>query len=165
MEVLVSAEDDAEVRRVSISNSGTRVREIDVTSYAELVLAPQAADVTHEPRPIVVPLEHRVLARDRDIVEEDIAVRHAPSRYLAGLEQEGRPGVRPTLHEKQSLSGLQAIMREWELVMSFIDRVDGCEGERWVLLQWSPALRAEERIITVAMSTAGTEHRQVPPRS
>ena len=47
MEVLVSAEDDAEVRRVSISNSGTHVREIDVTSYAELVLAPQAADVTH----------------------------------------------------------------------------------------------------------------------
>ncbi|HEX2343809.1 MAG TPA: glucoamylase family protein, partial [Vicinamibacterales bacterium] len=47
MEVLVSAEDDAEVRRVSISNSGTRVREIEVTSYAELVLAPQAADVTH----------------------------------------------------------------------------------------------------------------------
>ena len=47
MEVLVSAEDDAEVRRVSISNSGARVREIDVTSYAELVLAPQAADITH----------------------------------------------------------------------------------------------------------------------
>jgi cyclic beta-1,2-glucan synthetase len=47
MEVLVSAEDDAEVRRISISNSGSRVREIEVTSYAELVLAPQAADVTH----------------------------------------------------------------------------------------------------------------------
>ena len=40
MEVLVSAEDDAEVRRVSISNSGSRAREIEVTSYAELVLAP-----------------------------------------------------------------------------------------------------------------------------
>ena len=47
MEVLVSPEDDAEVRRVSISNSGARVREIEVTSYAELVLAPQADDVTH----------------------------------------------------------------------------------------------------------------------
>ena len=47
MEVLVSAEDDAEVRRVSITNSGSRVREIDVTSYAELVLAPQAADIAH----------------------------------------------------------------------------------------------------------------------
>ncbi|MGH8147880.1 MAG: GH36-type glycosyl hydrolase domain-containing protein, partial [Rhodanobacteraceae bacterium] len=47
LEVLVSAEDDAEVRRVSIANSGDLVREIDVTSYAELVLAPQADDVAH----------------------------------------------------------------------------------------------------------------------
>src|SRR5271166_2651026 len=47
LEVLVSAEDDAEVRRVSITNSGNRAREIDVTSYAELVLAPQADDVAH----------------------------------------------------------------------------------------------------------------------
>jgi cyclic beta-1,2-glucan synthetase len=47
LEVVVSAEDDAEVRRVSIANSGNRVREIDVTSYAELVLAPQADDVAH----------------------------------------------------------------------------------------------------------------------
>ncbi len=47
MDVLVSAEDDAEVRRVSISNSGSWAREIEVTSYAELVLAPQAADVAH----------------------------------------------------------------------------------------------------------------------
>ena len=47
LEVLVSAEDDAEVRRISIANAGDRVREIEVTSYAELVLAPQAADVAH----------------------------------------------------------------------------------------------------------------------
>jgi cyclic beta-1,2-glucan synthetase len=47
LEVLVSAEDDAEVRRVSISNSGSSVREVEITSYAELVLAPQAADVAH----------------------------------------------------------------------------------------------------------------------
>jgi len=47
MDVLVSAEDDAEVRRVSITNSGSWAREIEVTSYAELVLAPQAADVAH----------------------------------------------------------------------------------------------------------------------
>jgi len=47
MEVLVSAEDDAEVRRVSISNEGATEREVEVTSYSELVLAPQAADVAH----------------------------------------------------------------------------------------------------------------------
>ena len=47
LEVLVSGESDAEVRRVSITNSGNRAREIDVTSYAELVLAAQADDVAH----------------------------------------------------------------------------------------------------------------------
>ena len=47
LEVQVSPEDDAEVRRLSISNSSTRAREIEVTSYAELVLGAQAADVAH----------------------------------------------------------------------------------------------------------------------
>ncbi len=47
LEVLVSAEDDAEVRRVTISNSGDRARDVEITSYAELVLAPQAFDLAH----------------------------------------------------------------------------------------------------------------------
>ena len=47
LDVLVSAEDAAEVRQVSISNSGKRMREIEITSYAELVLAPQQADIAH----------------------------------------------------------------------------------------------------------------------
>ena len=47
MDVLISAEDDAEVRRVTISNSGAETRTIDVTSYAEIVLAPHATDVAH----------------------------------------------------------------------------------------------------------------------
>ena len=38
-EILVSPEVDAEVRRVSITNRGGRAREIEVTSYAEVVLA------------------------------------------------------------------------------------------------------------------------------
>ena len=47
LDVLVSPEDDAEVRRVSISNLGVRSRDIQVTSYAELSLTSQAADVAH----------------------------------------------------------------------------------------------------------------------
>jgi len=47
MEVLISVEDDAEVRRVTISNAGLVARVIDVTSYAEIVLAPQATDTAH----------------------------------------------------------------------------------------------------------------------
>ena len=47
LEVIVSSEDDADVRRVSITNEGSRARDIEITSYAEVVLAPHAADVSH----------------------------------------------------------------------------------------------------------------------
>ncbi|MBK8160962.1 MAG: glycosyl transferase [Rhodospirillaceae bacterium] len=47
LEVVVSGEDDAEVRRLSITNTAGPTRVIDVTSYLELVLAPQAADAAH----------------------------------------------------------------------------------------------------------------------
>ncbi len=47
LQVIVSPEDDAEVRRVSLTNVGTRSREVELTSYAEVVLAPPAADAAH----------------------------------------------------------------------------------------------------------------------
>ncbi|GAB2908036.1 GH36-type glycosyl hydrolase domain-containing protein [Paralcaligenes ginsengisoli] len=47
LEILVSPEDNAEIRRLSITNSGTKDREIELTSYAEVVLAPMAADTAH----------------------------------------------------------------------------------------------------------------------
>ncbi|HEY5046593.1 MAG TPA: glucoamylase family protein [Rhizomicrobium sp.] len=47
LEIAVSPEGDAEVRRVSIANRGTRARDIEVTSYAELALARQPDDVAH----------------------------------------------------------------------------------------------------------------------
>ena len=47
LEVVVSPEHDAEVRRVSITNLGARTREIELTSYAEIVLATPAADAAH----------------------------------------------------------------------------------------------------------------------
>ena len=46
-EILVSPEDDAEVRRVSLTNEGPRTREIELTTYAEVVLAASAADSAH----------------------------------------------------------------------------------------------------------------------
>ncbi len=46
-EVVVSTEDDAEARRVTLTNTGRHPREIDVTSYAELVLAASASDQSH----------------------------------------------------------------------------------------------------------------------
>jgi len=47
LEVIVSQEDDAEIRRVSLTNLGAKSREIELTSYAEVVLAPPSADAAH----------------------------------------------------------------------------------------------------------------------
>jgi cyclic beta-1,2-glucan synthetase len=47
MQVLVSSEDDAEVRHLSLTNEGRGVREIELTSYAEVVLSQPAADSAH----------------------------------------------------------------------------------------------------------------------
>ena len=46
-EITVSPEDDAEIRRVSVTNHSRAIREIELTSYAEVVLATQASDLTH----------------------------------------------------------------------------------------------------------------------
>src|SRR4029078_8570862 len=48
MEVVVSAEDTAEVRRISLTNHTSRTREIELTMYAEVVLASPNADNAHQ---------------------------------------------------------------------------------------------------------------------
>jgi cellobiose phosphorylase len=47
LEISVSPEDDIELRRVSITNRGRLPRTIELTTYAEVVLVPAAADAAH----------------------------------------------------------------------------------------------------------------------
>jgi cyclic beta-1,2-glucan synthetase len=46
-EICVSPEDDVEIRRLTLTNLSSRTRYIEVTSYAEVVLAPLSADLAH----------------------------------------------------------------------------------------------------------------------
>ncbi len=46
-EIVVSSDDDFELRRTTITNRSLTLRNIEVTSYSEIVLAPQASDETH----------------------------------------------------------------------------------------------------------------------
>ncbi|HZL20943.1 MAG TPA: glucoamylase family protein [Polyangia bacterium] len=46
-EISVSPEDDTELRRITLTNRSEFVRSIEVTSYAEVVLAPQGQDLAH----------------------------------------------------------------------------------------------------------------------
>ena len=80
---LVSAEDDAEVRRVSMTNAGPRAREIEITSYAELVLAPQAADVAH-------PAFAKLFVETEYLAELGAILSHAPAPRAGASRKSGR---------------------------------------------------------------------------
>ena len=47
LEITVSSEDDVEVRRLTITNRGPQTREIEVTSYVEIVLGRPEDDLAH----------------------------------------------------------------------------------------------------------------------
>lgn len=47
LQVTVSPEDDVELRRLTLTNRGRTPRTLEITSYAEVVLAPPAADNSH----------------------------------------------------------------------------------------------------------------------
>ena len=47
LDVAVSTEDDVEVRRLALTNHSDRPREIEITSYAEIVLGPATDDLAH----------------------------------------------------------------------------------------------------------------------
>ena len=47
VEISVSPEDDVELRRINLTNGGRVARTIELTSFAEVVLAPPAADAAH----------------------------------------------------------------------------------------------------------------------
>ena len=47
LEVTVAAEDDVELRRLTVTNRSIRSRQFEFTSYAELALAPHGADKAH----------------------------------------------------------------------------------------------------------------------
>lgn len=45
--IAIAADDDVEIRQVNITNHGDAARQLALTSYAEMVLAPQSADRRH----------------------------------------------------------------------------------------------------------------------
>ena len=92
-EVVVSPEDDAELRRVSLTNHSAVTRSLELTSYAEVVLAPADADLSH-------PAFSNLFIETRSVPERDalICVRRPRSGgqrlYLVHvLSGRGRMGV------------------------------------------------------------------------
>lgn len=80
LEIAVSAEDDAEIRRVTLVNNSRQTCRIELTSYAELALAPHNADRAHPAFSKLfietewLPESQALLARRRPRSPEDQAV-------------------------------------------------------------------------------------------
>ncbi|HXI26756.1 MAG TPA: glucoamylase family protein, partial [Pyrinomonadaceae bacterium] len=98
-EVIVSGEDNSELRRVSVTNHSNRPREIELTSYAEVVLAEPARDLAHPAfSNLFVETEfyfpqQALLARRRPRSSEDapvfgVHVTAASTQTIAGVQYE-----------------------------------------------------------------------------
>jgi cyclic beta-1,2-glucan synthetase len=76
-EIVVSPEDDIEMRRVHITNRSRKQRIIEVTSYAEVVLASAASDAAHPAfsslfvQTEIIPARHAILCTRRPRSVED----------------------------------------------------------------------------------------------
>jgi len=99
LEVIVSGEDNCELRRVSVTNYSARPREIELTSYAEVVLAPFASDLAHPAfsnlfvETQFYPPQQALFARRRPRSAEDapvwgVHVMAASTENIAGIQYE-----------------------------------------------------------------------------
>lgn len=76
-EICVSPEDDVEIRRVTLTNRARRERRLEVTSYAEVVLAPATADLAHRVfsnlfvRTEILPARQAILCTRRQRAADD----------------------------------------------------------------------------------------------
>ncbi len=91
-EIAVSPEDDIELRRITITNNSGRRRTIDVTSYAEVVLASPAADALH-PAFSNLFVQTEILRRERAIFCTR-RPRSQGEQYPLHVSSDGRSGCR-----------------------------------------------------------------------
>lgn len=72
MDVAVTAEDEVELRRLTITNRTLRSRQLELTSYAELALAPHKADTAH-------PAFQKIFV-ETEALGEDVLIAHRRPR-------------------------------------------------------------------------------------
>lgn len=119
LEILVSAEDDAEVRQLSVYNSGSDVVEIDITSYAELAMLAQDGDMAHpaftklfvqtEYLPdfrTLIATRRRRTPDEAEIWVAHLAVFEAGSEIEIETDRASFIGRRQSVHQPAAISGL-----------------------------------------------------------
>lgn len=98
-EIVVSPEDDAEIRLLTVANLSKQQRELELTSYSEIVLAPHAADAAHpcfnklfiETEAVpdlqgIIAFRRMRSPEDRPLFAGHIVASHAPSTQAVEFE-------------------------------------------------------------------------------
>lgn len=124
-EIVVSPEDDVEIRRIRITNQNLSTRIIDITSYTEVVLATQASDEAHPAfsnlfvETEIIPEGNALICtrRPRSSEEKPPWMFHMMEAYNTEIEDvsfesdrlkfigRGRSRVNPLANENEKLSG------------------------------------------------------------
>ena len=166
MEVVVSGEDDAEVRRVSLHNRGRHAREIELTSYAELVLTSVSTDNAHPAfakmfvQTRYVPAFDALVAtrRRRTPDEPEVWVAHftviegrssAPSQYETDrarfVGRSRHPGIAVAMQDGRALSNTVGTVLD--PVFALRCRVEVPAGEIVTVSYWTVVASTEDALM------------------
>ncbi len=162
LEVAISPETATEVRQLRITNHGDTVREIEVTSYAEIALASASADLAHPAfqklflETEYIPEETAILARRRprdsaQAAEWAVHVLAAPAEAITNVQFES--SRQAFLGRGRTVRNPQALLRE------------NFEGQAGAVLDPIFAIRCRVRVeagasVTLAWSTGVAQSRE-----
>ncbi|WP_323506973.1 MULTISPECIES: glucoamylase family protein [unclassified Glaciimonas] len=163
-EIVVSPEDDIELRRTRITNRSRNRRSIDITSYSEVVLAPAAADSAHPAfsnlfvQTEILPDQRAILCtrRPRSIDEKMPWMFHLMAAHGAKIDIISYETDRMQfIGRGRSINAPQAMLNQ--------DPLSGSQGsvlDPVVAIRYRITLAAEQTV-TIDMVTGASETRDV----
>ncbi|MFZ6766362.1 GH36-type glycosyl hydrolase domain-containing protein [Undibacterium sp. Di26W] len=162
-EIVVSPEDDIELRRTRIVNRSRSRRTIDFTTYAEVVLAPAAADAMHPAfsklfvETKILPAQHAIVCarRPRSVDEKVPSMFHLIALHGAGMDKLSYETDRAKFIGRGNTLEKPDAMR--------IGRLSGSQGsvlDPVVAIRCQITLEAEQ-IITIDVVTGIAENRDL----
>lgn len=164
MEITVAPDDDVEIRRISLTNQTDRSRRIALTSYSEVILAPQAADARHPAfNKMFVESEYvsernalLFRRRPRSTTEEPVYLAHlavlSPGQKITGAHETDRARF---LGRGQTLRAPAALTQNVELSGTTGATLDPIMALRQVI-ELKPYASAQVSFITLAARSRDT---------
>lgn len=154
LEICVSPESDAEIRRLTIANSGSEARTLEVTTYLEIVLAPPGADHAHQAfNKLFVETEYAaeaqcLLARRRPRSDDERPVWAFHALHVAG-SYEGSPEFET---DRSKFVGRGYSLAEPQAIRTSLKGTSGSVADPVFAMRRRITLEAGERVRLIAVT-------------